>query len=155
MSIVGEVVDDFDAAVERVAKAPDLRMTRRAIREALGHLFAIREHRKTTLGKQKYHSLAEGCSDGRTTEALLLLRNALIHQVAKRVTPEYKDRYSDTYSDRYGVLVWLERSEMSDPPKTLNADYDRAVAGKDVHKTLDAARRFLVEPDVLGMLGHW
>jgi hypothetical protein len=88
----------------------------------------------------------------RITEAVLLLRNALIHQVAKRVTPEYKDCYSDTYSDRYGVLVWLERSEMSDPPKTLNAGYDRAVAGKDVHETR-CSSSVLVEPDVLGMLG--
>jgi hypothetical protein len=152
VSLVLEVVEDFDAAVERVAQAPDLRMVRRAIREALGHLFTVREHRRATLGGANYHALAGGCSDGRITEAVLLLRNALIHQVRKPVTPEYRDVYSDIYSDKYGSLVWLQRSEMTNPPNTLTANYDQEVGGKNVFITLSAARRFLVEPNVLGTL---
>jgi hypothetical protein len=150
---VTEVVEDFDAAVNRVAESPDLRMVRRGLREALGHLYTLRERRKTMLGEQSYYSLADNSADGRTVEALVVLRAALVHQLSKRVTPVLKDAYSDTYTDLYDALIWLERSEMTDPPKSLKkSDYDQMLAGKDVYATLRTVRRFLVEPGVLGTL---
>jgi hypothetical protein len=148
-----EVVEDFDAAVKRMAGSPDLRIVRRALREALGHLYTLRERRKSTLGEKHYYALAGNCSDGQTVEALVVLRAALVHQLSKRVTPELKDAYSDTYTDLYGAFIWLERSEMTDPPKSLKrSDYDEMLASKDVYATLRTARRFLVEPGVLGPL---
>jgi hypothetical protein len=119
-------------------------MKRRAIREALGHLFTLRERREATHGANQYHQLADNCSDGHITEALIVLRAALVHQVIKPVALEFRDAYSDTYSDNYDSLVWLERSEMSEPRNTLGVNYDKAVGGKDVAVLQGVVRQVVV-----------
>ena len=154
-ALVLEVVEDFDAAFDRIDSAQTLPMKRRALRELLGHLYTLREHRRSAVGKMQYDPLAASTADGRTAEGLVIVRGALTHQLTKSVTPEVKDAYSDTYRDQYGLLVWLKRSEMSAPPTwkpKIGAEYDLEVAGRDVVETLQAARRFLVESAVLGPL---
>jgi hypothetical protein len=160
-ALVQEVVEDFDVAFDRIRAARDLRMKRRALREALGHLFTLREHRISALGEQQYRSCAAQSEDGRTTEGLVIVRDFLTHQLTKSISPAFRDAYSDIYSDQYGLLVWLKPFEMTAPPDwkvKASAKYDRKavydgeVAGREVGATLQAARRFLVEPTVLGPL---
>jgi hypothetical protein len=148
MTLVHEVVEDFDAAVDRIQAAiGDLRLQRRAIREALGHLYTIRTYRRDDqLGEKAYNSKADNCNEGKITRALTELRNLLIHDAIKPVGPAFKDSdvYYDKYAD-YGLPRWLNTSEMTNPPAHFGH-----VAGRDVLDTLGEARRFLVEPTLLG-----
>lgn len=147
-----EVIEDFDAAFDRTVAAETIRMKRRALREVLGHLYTLREH-CSGVGRESYYAAADESPDGRTVEGLVIVRNALIHQLTRSVAPEVRDTYSDTYSDQYGTFTWLKRTEISAPPK-LKRDlwelYDRELAGREVVGTLRAARRFLVETKLLG-----
>ena len=104
---------------------------------------------KERWGKQYEEFARANQAGGRIAEHLVRLRNAVIHQLT-RVNVMPSDGYSNTYSDKYEI-VWLARSEMRPPPK-LNDHYDEDMAGHDIFETFRDARRFLVEPGVLGPL---
>lgn len=152
MSMVLEVVEDFDAAVARIAPSADLRMQRRALREALGHLYTLREYRSAKRNTAAYYAIADSCVEGRTTKCLMAMRNALIHDLTKPVALATADKYIDTYTDMYGAPVWLKCSEMSELPDELKdparvSEHDSLLAAQDqdVIKSLGTGRRFLVE----------
>jgi hypothetical protein len=172
VSPVDEIVEDFDAAVSRIEHAQSVRLQRQAVREALGHLYTLREHRRRQVNKkhkgqlnkkrkggpEPYFELVENspdCSEAKVTEGLVEVRGALIHDVTKPVEQALEDRYPDTYSDKYEVvLVWRQASEMKDPPERLTkpSSHYACVADQDVLGTLRQARHFLVDPGVLGPL---
>jgi hypothetical protein len=76
--LVQEIVEDFDAGLRRISSARTLRMKRRALREVLGHLYTLGEHRRSAAGKAQYDSIAAGSADGRTAEGLVIVRGALL-----------------------------------------------------------------------------
>jgi hypothetical protein len=157
-SPVAEAVEHFDAAVWRAAQARTQPEQRGALKEALGHLYVLRDYREGQLGRDRYRPLAANCLGGRVTQGLACLRNALTHHLTQPAHPIRSDAYSDTYTTMYGVPVWRRVNDIPDPPRNLTSGnndalaYECEVAGEDVFSTLRAARRFLVEPDVLGLL---
>lgn len=153
--MVWEVVEDFDAAVERFRTAraeDDRRLMRRALRESLGHLYTLQQHRRgRPLGPARYHALQDGCAIGLTTGWLVTLRGVLVHQVT-RIANAVGEPDPDIYYDTYGTVTWLTRSDIAHAPKELTAEYDQHMANRDVFQTLAEARTFLVDPGVLGPL---
>lgn len=153
MSQVLEIADDFDAAVVRIRQAKTEPLQRRAIREALGHLYTLREFRAGQQNKRRkiaeplYLRQADKDPDGRITEGLVFIRGQLVHQVTKLVGVKTTSALSARVTATFGVLAWLRLEEMD-----LNSSigdqteyYKMFVAGRPVIDTLDAARRFLVE----------
>jgi hypothetical protein len=152
-----EVLDDLDDAIERLSDATSERLQRRAMREAIGHLYSLREHHRGRRPKTFYR-IANADPDGRTLEGVVLVRTVLVHDLARPVGPTPDDVYTDAYTATYDPLVWRRLVEMDLPlPKKLDAKraetndgllrikaYEDHVAGLAVVDTLNDARRFLV-----------
>lgn len=163
MSKVDDLVSDLDAALERFAEASALAEQRRALSEALQHIYSLRAHREgpTTAGKQVYRAAAARDPDGRIVEGLAVIRGVLVHDVTKEVGPSmaggaFQASAFDLRAFACGTLTWLRDTEMTHPlsrspaikPARL-ANYDTDIAGHPVSETLHAARRFLVESSSL------
>ncbi len=80
-----EALEDFDLALHRFDRAPAPKEQRRALREALAHLYAVHAHRQGTAG---YWSAVNHPDDGgRVTQGVIYVRGRLLHHVTKEVGP--------------------------------------------------------------------
>ncbi|MBL7487346.1 hypothetical protein I6A60_00430 [Frankia sp. AgB1.9] len=154
----GEIFEDLGEAIGRLAAASSERLQRRAMREALGHLYTLRAHHEKAEGKEPYHRRAHADPAGRVVEGLVVIRGELVHDLVGWPAPELRDVFADAYTEMYDNLVWLEIGEMPNPPVVLVSDrkpeprpwqkdridaYKHHVAGKVVIDTLNLALPFL------------
>jgi len=163
MTLVLETVEDLDAAILRICEAESERLQQRSLREALGHLYTLREHRvsqqnlmrrKHDPTAEKYVDLAKGDSDGRVAEGVVFMRGQLVHQVTKTVGVKLTDVFINRFTNLVGALAWLHLDEMGVklPVGDQLECYRTYVMGRPVLDTLDVARKFLVESPDLGAL---
>jgi hypothetical protein len=157
-----EVVEDVDAAIARYDQAASPALQRRAMREALAHLYFLHQYR---LREAEAFSKAVADSDGvgQVTQGVIYARGKLAHHVTREFAPQRQggDFDPDDFDMRdfyAGTLNWLRLEEMTpedqaDFVKTRDK-YGRAnlehyrltVAGRPVRDTLAVARDFLVAP---------
>jgi len=176
MSLIHEVIEDLDAAIDRLTSTFEPRQQRRALREALGHLYSLRAWRETEQvptglpqeqaikqAKSLYRSAAKGVADGRAAEGIALIRGSLVHDLvmAADLQPHSRGGYGAHYGVTYGAsahLVWRRQQEMPVPLSSTYptdrrlGDYDSEVGGREVIDTLLRARDFLVKSPVLPSL---
>ncbi|MDT3438348.1 hypothetical protein [Pseudofrankia sp. BMG5.37] len=153
--LFAEVLEDLDDAWMRLVRAPSERLQHRAMREALGHLYSLREYLRESEGAQNYYRRAAADPDGVVLEGLALIRGVLVHDLVRPIGPVLGDIVADIVTEMVGTLVWRTRDEMRPLPVKLtesatNPDrnarikaYDDHVAGRAVVDTLNDARRFL------------
>jgi len=158
VSKTSELVGDLDAALERFAKAGSMVELRRALSEVLNLLYILRAHRERTMpgGKSAYWAAAANDPDGRTIEGIAVVRGVRTHDITREVGPDLQGGVFDPaiFDMRIfdcGTLTWLRDAEMAHPLSQLPnhdaarvANYEADVAGRSVHETVLAARRFLV-----------
>lgn len=156
-----ETIEDLDAAIERVHRAPDddAVQIRRALREALACLYELREYRAgaSRAQRQAYYARAESDPKGRVTEGVMFVRAKESHALGYDSQPEERGLYpgADTFPGEHTYpgsnLVWLAADELHNPPpadprdKETRAAYESHVAGQPVLESLHAARDFLAD----------
>lgn len=148
------LIDDIDAAIERVRRAATPEEMRRAVKNALDELYSLRTHREgsTKPLNKAYYRRAEVVRAGQVAEGLSLVRGTKAHDALKDVDPCVQLLYpggnlfpgENTFPGPQ--LVWLKPEDMVDPlsdSQPRRAFYEDVVAGQPVMETLLEARDFL------------
>lgn len=149
--------EEFDHDFDRLQRADFHSVEHRsALSGALNALYRLREHLKSTFGKDTgYYAFAAETVDGRTTEGIIALRGVHVHALAQPLAPQPVPLYpgSSTYPGAYTFpganLTWIDPNEASDDLDLSSfgasalARYREGAAGKMVLYTLSDARRFL------------
>jgi hypothetical protein len=152
-----ETVERFDYALTKINDADE--MTRQtALDSMLTYVYRLREHWIDQLGTPAaYRGIAERSDDGRTTEAVVMVRNLTEHDLTKIVAPLpfVHQPGARTFPGRWTFPgenpTWLPIEEThgafdGQPPQLIDAYRDH-LEGQIVGYAFDAARRFLVESD--------
>jgi hypothetical protein len=153
---VVETIQRFDHALTKLNDADD--MTRQtALDSMLTYVYRLREHWIDQLGTPAYRSIAEKSDDGRTTEAVVMVRNLTEHDLSKIVAPRPFALYpgARTYPGQWTFPgdnpTWLAIEEtdgaFDGQPGQLITAYRAHLERQIVGYAFDAARRFLVESD--------
>jgi hypothetical protein len=127
---------------------------RRNLDSAAMYAYRLREQRENELGTAAYRTRAAASLDGRTTEALVMVRGAFEHDLAVIVAPREMVLYpgTRTFPGRWTFPgsnpTWLMMSEtggvFDDQPAVLRRAYSETLEGTIAGYALDSARRFLV-----------
>ncbi|WP_063065934.1 hypothetical protein [Nocardia violaceofusca] len=155
MIAVSVLIDDIDAAIDRVRRASTPEEQRRAVKNALDELYSLRTYREAAHDdklKKAYHRRSGATHAGQIAEGLSLVRGAKAHDALKDVDPRPRMLYpsanlfpgENTYPGRQ--LIWRDAVEMGG--LGLGKDkrrpyYDSVVAGQPALETLVQARNFL------------
>lgn len=149
-----EVLEDADAAIGllQASPRPPKRQERRAVREALGHLYSVFEHVRSDDGS--FFARAEESPDGLTMLAVMYGRGRIVHALAGTFPEHVGDFDPDDFTDDFVLaeLTWRADDELrhrtSDArPGSREAQQRRIyrdhAAGCAVLPTLQSARRYL------------
>jgi hypothetical protein len=169
MPSIREVVEDVDAALARFDDAATPAEQRRALREVLGHLYALHLYRveedKQSRGNAYENAVSQPGSGGPVALGVIYARGRLAHQVTRESGPTLQGgSFGEGFDMRdydHGTLTWLHVHEMNthedgsgfvllqgkpEQHAANLAHYLRAVAGQPVRAALETARDFLVHP---------
>ncbi len=131
---IHEVVEDVDAALERFDRASSPAHQRRAMREALAHLYFLHQHRLHQKPEAFSRAVAVPGRGGDVTQGVIYARGKLAHHVTREMGPDLQGGAFDpaTFAlDAFdcGTLTWLHVAEMT--PED-GADFVK-VEGKGKH----------------------
>lgn len=153
--MLNEIEADFDIAVGRLMTADmyDEGEVRRALRDVFANFYPWRDL-VASPSRSAYRISAGASFEGRTTEALSILRNIDQHHLEQVVQPRASVLYpferlfpSDSVFPGEN-LTFLPVADMVTPPERLLADrniefYHECLGGLPVLPALDASRTFL------------
>jgi hypothetical protein len=149
--LVRETVEKFDHVLPKILDSD--RLTRLvALDSVLLYVYVLRCHHETRLGARRYRTIAKQTAEGRTTEALVLVRGVATHNLTKLAAPKPSLLYPGFFPGRWTFpgesLKWrtIEESERAfeDREPILVEAYQQHLEGHPVGYAFDAARTFLV-----------
>lgn len=153
--MVNEIEADFDVAFDRLMTVDmhDEGEVRRALRDVFANFYPWRDL-VSSPDRSSYRISAEASFEGRTTEALSILRNIDQHHLEQIIQPTAlvlfpsELLFPSEYLFPGENLTFLPVADMATPPTRLLGDsnldfYHECLGGLMVLPALDASRRFL------------
>jgi hypothetical protein len=150
--LVRETLAKFDHALPNILDSDRL-TSLIAVDSVLLYVYVLRCHHRDRLGgEDAYRAIASKSAAGRTTEALVLVRNTATHDLSKLIAPRPSLLYPGFFPGKWTFtgmsLKWLTIEEtngaLGDKPKPLVDAYRQHLEGHPVGYAFDAAREFLV-----------